>query len=188
MNILSSILLPLFLILLLTDHSWGNESKKFDFFEKKIRPILVRNCYECHSEESKKLKGNLLLDRRDGWMKGGDNGPVILPGDPHSSVLIKAIRYKSNDLRMPPDRKLSEEEIADIENWIISGASDPREEKIGIVTKGKQFQVKGLVEGRKYWAFKAIEDQPLPSVHLKNWPNEPIDYFILEYDNVLTNF
>lgn len=180
MNILSSILLPLFLILLLTDHSWGNESKKFDFFEKKIRPILVRNCYECHSEESKKLKGNLLLDRRDGWMKGGDNGPVILPGDPHSSVLIKAIRYKSNDLRMPPDRKLSEEEITDIENWIISGASDPREEKIGIVTKGKQFQVKGLVEGRKYWAFKAIEDQPLPSVHLKNWPNEPIDYFILE--------
>ena len=103
MNILSSILLPLFLILLLTDHSWGNESKKFDFFEKKIRPILVRNCYECHSEESKKIKGNLLLDRRDGWMKGGDNGPVILPGDPHSSVLIKAIRYKSNDLRMLPE-------------------------------------------------------------------------------------
>lgn len=180
MNLLSSILVPFFLILALPNPLWGNESKEFDFFEKKIRPIFIRNCYECHSEESKKLKGSLLLDRRDGWMKGGDSGPVIFPGDPNNSILIKAIRYESSDLQMPPDRKLSKEEIADIEQWVTNGANDPREEKIGIVKKSRPFLTKGLVEGRKYWAFKVLKDHPLPGVGLKKWPVDPIDYFILE--------
>src|SRR5262245_40534107 len=73
-----------------------------EFFEKKIRPVLVDRCYSCHSAEAKKLKGNLRLDTRDGLLKGGDLGPSLVPGSPDQSFLIKAIRYVDQDLKMPP--------------------------------------------------------------------------------------
>src|SRR3954471_9655661 len=82
------------------------------FFETKIRPVLVNNCYKCHSDQAEKVRGGLLLDSRDGLLKGGNTGPAIVPGDPEKSLLIKAIRYADPDLQMPPkDKKLSDEEI-----------------------------------------------------------------------------
>src|ERR1051325_9667727 len=69
-----------------------------EFFEKKIRPLLVDNCYECHSQNAKKIKGGLLLDTREGVLKGGDNGPAIVPGDPEILLLIKAVRYGDENL------------------------------------------------------------------------------------------
>src|SRR4051812_43043187 len=82
------------------------------FFEKKIQPIFVNNCFKCHSEagtrDGGKIKGGLRLDTREGLFKGGDSGPVISPGKPEASLLIKAVRYVDNDLKMPPsDKKLS---------------------------------------------------------------------------------
>src|SRR5262249_8891786 len=88
------------------------------FFEKKIRPALVSNCYQCHSEESKKEKGNLLLDTRDGIRKGGDTGPAVIPGDVRRSLLLKAIKQTDATLKMPPKSKLSDEAVADFEKWI----------------------------------------------------------------------
>src|SRR5947208_8006343 len=79
------------------------------FFEKQVRPLLVKHCYQCHSSEAKVLKGGLHLDSRGGWMKGGDSGPAIVPGAPDKSLLIEAIRYQS--LEMPPRGKLTESEI-----------------------------------------------------------------------------
>ncbi len=76
-----------------------------EFFEKKIRPILVDNCYKCHSQQSQKVKGGLLLDTREGLLKGGDTGPAIKPGDVEQSLLIKAVRYTDDDLQMPPKNK-----------------------------------------------------------------------------------
>src|ERR1017187_10340752 len=73
-----------------------------DFFENKIRPIFVNDCYKCHSQQAPKLKGGLSLETRDGWAKGGDNGPVIVPSDPDKSPLIKAVRYTDENLQMPP--------------------------------------------------------------------------------------
>src|SRR5262245_49573809 len=70
------------------------------FFEKQVRPLLIKHCYQCHSTEAKVLKGGLHLDSRDGWMKGGDTGPAIVPGAPEESLLIEAIRGES--LEMPP--------------------------------------------------------------------------------------
>ena len=64
-----------------------------EFFENKIRPILVNNCYKCHSSQASKLKGGLSLEYRESILKGGDNGPAIVPGDPEKSLLIKAVRY-----------------------------------------------------------------------------------------------
>src|SRR5687767_13627968 len=100
-----------------------------DFFEKKIRPLLVTHCYECHSSESKKLGGNLLLDHRDGVLKGGDTSPAIDPGKPENSLLLTAIKYEDDGLKMPPKGKLAATAIADLEAWIKMGAPDPRLEK-----------------------------------------------------------
>src|SRR5262252_1724265 len=77
-----------------------------EFFEQKIRPILVERCYSCHSATSEKLKGNLFLDTREGTLKGGDLGPSVVPGDPDRSLLIKAVRFSDDDLKMPPKKRL----------------------------------------------------------------------------------
>jgi hypothetical protein len=80
------------------------------FFETKVRPLLTQRCYECHGE--KKQKGGLRLDSRPGWQAGGDDGPVITPGNPDASALIKAVRYQDEALQMPPKEELSPAEVA----------------------------------------------------------------------------
>src|SRR5437762_14228288 len=80
-----------------------------DFFEKKVRPLLAERCLDCHSPD-KKVKGGLRLDIREGWEKGGDTGPAIVPGEPDKSLFITAIRYKDRDLQMPEKRKMPDEE------------------------------------------------------------------------------
>ncbi|HEV7406705.1 MAG TPA: c-type cytochrome domain-containing protein [Chthoniobacteraceae bacterium] len=105
-------------------------AEQVQFFEGKIRPILVDKCYKCHSEESGKSKGGLTLDTRDALLKGGENGPGIKPGDPDGSIMIKAVRYTDDDLQMPPKgEKLSDAEIANLVAWVKMGAPDPRKGK-----------------------------------------------------------
>src|SRR6187431_378221 len=92
---------------------------QLDFFESKVRPILSGHCYQCHSIEEKKSKGDLTLDTRPGWEKGGANGKVIVPGKPEDSPLITAIGYKDADLQMPPKgEKLSDAQIATLTEWV----------------------------------------------------------------------
>lgn len=98
-----------------------------EFFEKKIRPVLVTHCYSCHSAEAKKIKGGLRLDTRDGVRKGGTSGPSVVPGDPAKSPLIQAVRHADADLKMPPEKKLDAQVIADLEAWVKMGAPDPRD-------------------------------------------------------------
>src|SRR5436190_20937203 len=106
--------LPIFLLVAAISSARGGTSTEgFEFFEKNIRPLLAENCYKCHSAKSEKIKGGLLLDTREGLLKGGENGPAIVPGDPDKSLLIKAVHYIDKDLQMPPkDKKLPESEIA----------------------------------------------------------------------------
>src|SRR5262245_26987057 len=88
-----------------------------EFFEKKVRPLLVKHCYECHAADSKKLRGELRLDTREGVLKGGASGPAVVPGEPAKSLLIKAVRHEDAMLKMPKE-KLSAQEIADLEAWV----------------------------------------------------------------------
>ena len=98
-----------------------------EFFEKKIRPLLVKHCYACHAADAKKLKGDLLLDTRDGVLKGGASGPAVVPGDPAKSLLIKAVRHADDDAARCRRRRSSPAaEIADLEAWVKMGAPDPR--------------------------------------------------------------
>ena len=146
-----------------------------DFFERKIRPVLVQECYSCHSAEAKKHKGGLLVDTKKGLLDGGDTGPAIVPGKPNESLLIKAIRYTDPDLRMPPKAKLPADVIADFEKWIAMGAADPRTGTAKVA--GHKYP--SVEEGRKFWAFQPVKMPAIPQVKDAAWPRNDIDRFIL---------
>lgn len=98
------------------------------FFESRIRPVLIQHCYKCHSVDSVKSEGGLLLDSRKTLRAGGDRGPAVVPGDAEASLLLKAVSHADSDLRMPPRKeRLPESVINDITSWIQTGAADPRE-------------------------------------------------------------
>ncbi len=101
-------------------------AEQLDFFEKKIHPVLVDRCHECHSPEAKKIKGGLLLDTRASILQGGDHGPALVPGDPEKSLLIQPVRYQDEKLQMPPKHPLTPAQVADFEAWVKMGAPDPR--------------------------------------------------------------
>src|SRR5437762_6416502 len=107
-----------------------SDSDGVRFFETRIRPVLAENCFKCHSAESEKIKGGLRLDSSEGLLNGGDSGPVVVPGDPEKSLLIKAVRYTDKDLQMPPkDKKLADRQIADLTAWVKMGAPWAKENK-----------------------------------------------------------
>jgi hypothetical protein len=151
---------------------------ELDFFEKKIRPVLVESCYECHSATSKNIRGGLLLDSREGVLKGGDSGPAIVVGNPKKSLLITGIRHedKDPDMAMPPKKeKLSDAVIADFEQWVTMGAPDPR---TGGPTVRTAFDPAKAAE---HWAFKKVSAPPVPNpANQKNLAQNPIDHFVLE--------
>jgi hypothetical protein len=151
----------------------ADDAEGIEFFEKKIRPLLVEKCYRCHSSQAEKLKGGLHLDSQPGMLQGGNSGPAIVPGDPDNSRLIKAIRYTDADLKMPPSRKLSKDEIAAVEAWVKRGAPDPRKE-VAHTAKANNSQTK-----RETWAFQRPNRPALPTVKGIDWVRNPMDFFIL---------
>lgn len=102
-----------------------------EFFEQKVMPLLKTHCYGCHSHASDSAEGGLVLDSRSGWEVGGDSGPAVIPGEPDSSLLLKAITYTDDELRMPPDGRLTNEQISAIRKWIGDGAADSRKKTAG---------------------------------------------------------
>lgn len=124
------------------------EQERFEFFEKKIRPILVEHCLDCHSE-AKKVRGGLRLDSVEGWSAGGDTGIAVVPGKPEESLLIEAVKYQ-DDLKMPPKGKLSDTAIADLEEWIKRGAEDPRHEN-----ESAEKEKSG--PSRDYWSYQPMK-------------------------------
>jgi len=137
------------------------------FFENKIRPILANHCLECHSVEKGKVKGGFSMDSREDVLKGGENGVALKPGDPKGSSMIKAVEW-NDDLQMPPKKKLSDEQIADLKQWVAMGAPDPREGSGGPrVTK------------KDHWAFQPVGRPSRPNVKNAAWCKNSIDFFVL---------
>ena len=146
------------------------------FFESKVRPVLIKRCYDCHSTE-KKTKGGLALDTRAGWQHGGDNGPAIIPGDLTKSLVIKAVRYLDKDFAMPPKSRLPADEVAILEEWVKRGAPDPRTDDAAKAAKPKRSI--DLEAGRKFWAFQPVANPTAPAVKDSVWPKDPVDRFLL---------
>lgn len=145
-----------------------------EFFEKKVRPVLFDRCFRCHSVESKKQKGGLLLDSRAAIMKGGDTGPALVPGDADKSLLIQAVRYHKEHLQMPPSGKLAGSEVAALEEWVRRGAVFPGAEKVVETKKTIDFE-----KGRAFWSFQPPKAMPTPEVKDRAWPKQRIDTFLL---------
>ncbi|HLF95334.1 MAG TPA: PSD1 and planctomycete cytochrome C domain-containing protein [Planctomycetota bacterium] len=125
-----------------------------DLFERKIRPVLVARCQKCHSLEAEKVKGGLLVDTREGLLKGGNSGPALVPGSPERSLLIKAIRGTDDDMKMPPKGEmLAGHEVADFEAWIRRGAPDPRKKDPRVAADRAALDV---ARARTFWSFQPL--------------------------------
>lgn len=143
-----------------------DSARHAEFFEARIRPVLVENCFKCHGPE--KQKGDLRLDSRMALLKGGESGPAIVAGKPKESLLIQAIRHEG-DVKMPPNKKLSAEAIEALSAWVKLGAPWPE-------GKSKQQASDGW---KRHWAFQPIRNPSVPAVKNAAWPSTAIDRFIL---------
>lgn len=144
------------------------------FFETKIRPVLATECGKCHSSSAEKLRGGLRVDSRDGLRRGGDSGPAIVPGNLEDSLLIQAIRYGDEDLRMPPRAKLPDAVVADFETWVRMGAPDPR--------TGPAPSTQPVVDSEtaaRFWSFQPPRKTAPPAVKRADWPRNDLDRHLL---------
>ena len=154
-------LLAFVLSLTATSTATAQDKAALAFFESKIRPVLVKECYSCHSAETKLgiggvrgPKAELFLDTRDGLLKGGFSGKAIVPGKPTESLLIKALHGDGVDT-MPPKGKLADDVIADFEKWVKMGAPDPRDGKASA-------RVIDIEKGKQFWAFVPPKEPVVP--------------------------
>ncbi len=138
------------------------------FFEAKIRPALVKYCYECHSQTADKVGGNLLLDAAPEMLAGGDSGPALVPGEPDASLIVQAVRY--DGLEMPPKKRLPPTVVNDFIEWVKMGAPDPRSEPVNRAERAPQ---------EPLWSLQPVADPPPPAVRAAAWPRDPLDHFLL---------
>lgn len=175
----------LLILTLVTHTAWAEDQDadtqpEFDaatleFFEREVRPLLVSRCYECHSATAERLEGGLRLDSRRAAIAGGDTGPAIAPNKPEASLLIDAINY-GEVYEMPPKSKLPENEIVVLTKWVAMGAPWPKEE----VDAADGLKVFDLEARRAaHWCWQPVRDPALPSVQHRDWPQQPLDNFIL---------
>jgi len=177
---------PLFslFVLILAFHitTWGccEESKAEEtpsqgqeLFEKQILPILAQSCYECHSKEADDIAGGLELDSPTGMLRGGQSGAIIVPHDPQKSLLMRILRHEAGVPAMPPDGKLTEEQLAAFSEWIQLGAPDTRKDS-GPTAREQRFEA-----ARQHWAFQSPQAIDPPAVKQTDWPRGPIDQFVL---------
>lgn len=157
------------LLLLASKNGFGGERpptpEQVRFFETSIRPVLAEHCYRCHGPA--KQKAGLRLDSREHLLKGSSEGPIVAVGQPEKSRLIQAVRHEDPSLKMPPDKKLTDRQIADLARWIKMGMPYPPERATAPKTE------------ETFWAFKAPVDPPLPAVKDAAWPRSPLDHFVL---------
>jgi hypothetical protein len=166
------------MVLVATSSGWGlaqsPSTADVQFFEAKVRPLLVKSCFTCHSQQSGKHRGGLQLDSRAKLLEGGDSGPAVVPGRPEQSLLVKAVRQIDQHLQMPPDGKLAPHEIAALEEWIRRGAVYP-----GGGAIAKSSPAINLAEGRKFWSLGPLHVSLPPTTRQHGWRIKQIDGFLL---------
>ncbi len=143
------------------------------FFETRIRPVLVEHCEECHAASSATLRGGLRVDSREALLAGGDSGPAVVPGQPDESLLLAALRH--DGFEMPPSGRLPSTVVDDFTAWIQAGATDPRDEVSGPVTRSEI----DIEAGRQHWAFQPIRRPTPPLVSNTTWHINDVDWFLL---------
>ena len=135
------------------------------FFELKVRPVLAGTCVKCHG--AKKASGGLRLDSREAMLAGGDDGPVVVPGDAQGSLLVQAVRHADEALKMPPSKPLPRDAQDDLAAWVAAGAPWPKQAAAAARS----------LEGQAHWAFEPLRTPALPE-DPTGWAAQPIDRFI----------
>ena len=144
-----------------------------DFFETRVRPVLAKNCFACHTATA---MGGLQLDSREHILKGGQDGAVIVPGDPDKSLLIQAVRQTHEWLKMPPQGKLANQEIDDFSSWVKAGAVWPETASV-LPTPSPAYVI--TQQQRDFWAFRSVQKTAVPQTRDMAWPKNAIDRFVL---------
>jgi hypothetical protein len=148
-----------------------------EFFESKIRPLLIEHCYECHS--GTELNGGLSVESRVSLLRGGETGPTIALGaNAPESLLLKAIEYKSEHLQMPPSGRLTDQQIGLLRDWVMRGAPDPRVAPETDGSQSKPIAGLSLEQGKQFWSFKPLGKSLPPSVDDIAWVQTPVDHFV----------
>ncbi len=135
------------------------------FYESTVRPILRNNCFACHTD--KNLTSGLSLETQQSIARGGNRGAAIDKDQPSASLLLAAIRQTGDAPKMPPGRKLTEEQAAAVEKWIAAGLPMPASTQ---ASKRK---------GADHWSFQPPKKADLPKVSDPAWAKTPLDHFIL---------
>jgi cytochrome c553 len=148
-----------------------------ELFEKKIRPTLIKHCYQCHAEDANKIRGGLLLDTRETTRNGGDTGPAVVPHDLAASLLYKAITYEDPDFAMPPKTQLSADLVADFRRWIELGAPDPRERVSVTDAPALYTNTIDPETAKEHWAYRVPQKIDAPG-DASGWAKSPIDRYI----------
>ena len=146
-----------------------------EFFESRIRPLLAQNCFACHTNSK---MGGLQLDSSAGLKKGGVDGAVVVPGNPDASILIQAVRYTHQRLKMPPAAKLTDGQVDDLAAWVKMGApwpGSPAEKSISALSG--EYVIRR--DQRAFWSFQPIRKPSIPPVADGTWPRNDIDRMIL---------
>lgn len=151
----------------------GLSTETVEFFESKIRPVLVESCYSCHGPD--KQKNGLRLDSREAALKGGEHGPAIVAGNIESSLLLKAVAYEG-ELKMPPSGKLADEVIEALRHWIGIGAPWPS----GNSSPPSIIDQRIARARANHWAFQPITQPTPPQVADPAWAANPVDAFVLD--------
>ena len=146
-----------------------------EHFEKRIRPLLHKHCYSCHSADANVIQGGLRLDSRQHLLAGGDSGPAVIPGKPDESPLIDSIRYADGGYEMPPDGKLPDEEIALLVDWVASGAAFPDSPAEDLAAQGAI----DIEAGKAFWSFQPLRRPELPATIADPRSRGNIDAFVL---------
>lgn len=154
-------------------------ARHLEFFESRIRPVLVDRCLDCHGAEGT-AKGGLRVDSREALLKGGLSGPAIVPGNPDASPLIQAVRHDLADRAMPKDRpRLPDSVVADLVRWVRDGAADPRTgQHQTVVNRTADWETQFRFRSDR-WCFKSVTPPTIPEVRDTAWATDPIDRFIL---------
>lgn len=147
------------------DPNWPRE--QIEFFEKQIRPVLAAQCWNCHAD--KKAESGLRLDSREGFLKGGDRGEIVVPREPEPGLLMHALR-RDGDLQMPPNGRLTPTQVAAFSRWIEWGLPWPRQSSTSAITQA----------WRSHWAFQPVVRPSVPDVAAGGWSQSAVDQFILQ--------
>ena len=154
----------------------GTDEAGAEFFEMRVRPLLAEHCYGCHSAKAEKVKAGLLVDSREGLLKGGESGPALVAGKPEQSRLIEAIRYSNPEVQMPPRRRLSDDQVADVVRWVELGA--PWSAGVAQATAPAGRSDMGLRRAT-HWAWQPVRASATPAVEDEEWVRNRVDPFIL---------